>query len=75
MDKSKFKPETNDQKIKRLKEEREKYSEKLTYLYKGFRGVIHENSASEMRYTTIKVYEAHLHSIEEELKSLGVKLD
>ena len=69
------KNETEPQKIKRLFEEREKYQLKLKDLYRHFRGVIHEDSASEMKYTTIKVYEAHLHSIEDELKSLGQKLD
>lgn len=62
------------------KEEQEKYDhlvaehkrivEKLEHLHRGFRGVKHEDSASEMKYTTIKVYEAHLMSIEDEMRAL-----
>ena len=65
---------TKEQKIKKLLEDKEKYQTKLNDLYKHFRGVIHEDSASEMKYTTIKVYEDYLHSINEELKSLGQKI-
>lgn len=67
--------ETEAEKIKRLHSEREKYQTKLKDLYRHFRGVIHEDSASEMKYTTIKVYEAHVQSIEAELKQLGEKLE
>lgn len=56
-----------------LLEDRKKISEKLDYLYKGFRGVSHENSAAEMRYTTIKVYEAHLISIEKAIEEIEKK--
>lgn len=62
-----------EEKIKHLLEERKKYVDKLENLYKHFRGVSHENSAAEMKYTTIKVYEAHVQSITEELKQLGLK--
>ncbi len=58
------------QKYKYLVEEHKKIAEKLEYLHRGFRGVSHENSAAEMRYTTIQVYEAHLRSIEKEMKEL-----
>jgi hypothetical protein len=62
-----------DEKIKHLLEEKKKYEDKLTNLYKHFRGVSHENAAAEMRYTTIKVYESHLQSIKDELKQMGIK--
>jgi len=58
------------EKYKELEKEHKKIVEKLEYLYRGFRGVSHENSAAEMRYTTIRVYEAHLRSIEAEMKTL-----
>lgn len=48
---------------------RKTYDEKLQKLYFGFRGVIHENAASELRYTQIKVYEDFIRSIDEELKN------
>lgn len=52
------------EKYDKLVEEHKKIAEKLEYFHRGFRGVSHENSAAEMRYTTIQVYEAHLRSIE-----------
>ncbi len=63
---------TKDEKKKydTLVEEHKKVAEKLEFLHRGFRGVSHENSAAEMRYTTIQVYEAHLKSIEEAMKLL-----
>jgi Ni,Fe-hydrogenase III component G len=55
---------------KELLEKKEKYEAKLKELYKNFRGVIHEDSSSEMKYTQIKVIEGFLDSIEEELKQM-----
>ena len=60
-------------KYNHLVEEHKKIAEKLEYLHRNFRGVSHENSAAEMRYTTIQVYEAHLRSIEKEMKELEEK--
>ena len=62
-----------NKKIKHLLEELQKYEDKLKILYKGYRGVVHESAASEMRHTTVKVYESHVQSIKNELKSLGYK--
>ena len=67
--------QTREEKIKHLREERERLSEKVKFLRKNFRGVHHEDSASEMKYTTLKVYEAHLQSVEDELRALGEVLD
>jgi hypothetical protein len=58
---------TREEKIAKLKEEQAQLREKYDKLFKTFRGVIHEDSASEMKYTMIKVIEAHLASIHEEL--------
>jgi len=58
----------SDKKIQELKAKRDKYKEKLTNMYKNFRGVKHENSLSELRYSEIKVYEDLLNSVEEEIK-------
>ena len=66
---------TKDEKVKHasLMEEHKKIAEKLEYLHRGFRGVVHESASSEMKYTTIKVYEAHLISIEKAIKELEGK--
>lgn len=60
----------NKQKIEELKKKKSEYEEKLKKLYIGFRGVRHEDSASEIRYTHIRVTESFIQSIEEEIKSL-----
>ncbi len=70
MDKLKIQP-TKEQKITYLYGEKKRLALKFAELMKRFRGVHHEDSASEMKYTTIRVLEAHLHSIDEELRSLG----
>jgi hypothetical protein len=57
-------------KIQQLKKQKEEAEAKLANLYKNFRGVIHEDSSSEMKYTQIKVLESFIISIEEEIKSL-----
>lgn len=59
-----------NKRLKELKEKRDKYKEKLTEMYKHFRGVKHENSLSELRYSQIKVYEDMLNSVVEEIKKL-----
>lgn len=60
----------DSKKYKDLVEKRAQYEEKLRKAYVGFRGVRHEDSASEIRYTQIKVYESFIHSIDEELASM-----
>lgn len=60
-------------KIRELKSRRDKYKEKLTRMYKNFRGVKHENSLSELQYSEIKVYEDLLNSVVEELKLIENK--
>jgi len=66
---------TKEEKIKHLYEEKARLTERLGELYKRFRGLHHEDSASEMKYTTIKVFEAHVQSINAELRSLGEIVD
>ena len=57
-------------KLKSLKDKRDVYKEKLTEMYKHFRGVKHENALSELKYSQIKVYEDMLNSVVEEIKIL-----
>ena len=64
------KPLTKAQKIASLHTKREEIIAKLTGLYKNFRGVIHEDSSSEMKYTQIKVLESFIESINAEIKQL-----
>lgn len=59
-----------EQKRKELLQKRQETVSKLKELYKHFRGVRHENSASEIRYTQIRVLESFIESIDAELKSL-----
>ncbi|HSX49095.1 MAG TPA: hypothetical protein VLE44_02455 [Candidatus Saccharimonadales bacterium] len=61
------------QKLKELHQKRDDAIEKLENLYKNFRGVHHEDSASEMKYTQIKVMESFIESLNEEIKSLESK--
>lgn len=60
-------------KLIELKARRDKYKEKLTRMYKNFRGVKHENSLSELQYSEIKVYEDLLNSVVDEIKQLENK--
>ncbi len=61
---------TPEERIKDLQEKRVQYDTKLTAMYKNFRGVKHENSDSEIKYTMIKVYEDFIRSIDDEIKML-----
>ncbi len=62
--------EEQQKKYQELIEKKQRYEEKLKYLYKNFRGVIHEDSSSEIKYTQIKVYESFIISIEDELRAM-----
>ncbi len=66
---------TPEQKIERLTGERATLQEKFDKLFRTFRGVIHEDSSSEMKYTMIKVLDAHIRSIDEELKVLHATVE
>lgn len=61
---------TNKEKLIELHKKRDEVIEKLRGLYKNFRGVIHESSDSEMKYTQIKVLEGFIESLNAEIKSL-----
>jgi hypothetical protein len=58
------------QKIEELSQKKKFYEDKLAFLYRNFRGVHHEDSNSELKYTQIKVYEDFIRSIDAELKAL-----
>lgn len=54
-----------------LLEKREKARQRLAEATKNFKGVKHEDSASELQELQLKVARAHLVEIEKELKELG----
>lgn len=57
-------------KLQELIEKRDKYRQKLTGMYKNFRGVVHESAVSELKYSEIKVYEDLLNSVVEEINKI-----
>ncbi|HWA52419.1 MAG TPA: hypothetical protein VG895_05195 [Patescibacteria group bacterium] len=62
----KSKPE----KLKELHTKRDEIIAHLEILHKNFRGVHHEDSASEIKYAQIKVYESFVESLNTEIKQL-----
>ena len=64
---------TKAEKLIELHRKREETIEKLNGLYKNFRGVIHESSDSEMKYTQIRVLESFIESLNAEIKALEQK--
>jgi len=60
----------NTEKIKQLKEQLEKYRAILKDKMSRFRGVRHENSLSELRYTEVMVYKNRVEDLEQEIKKL-----
>lgn len=54
--------------LQELHQKRDETIKKLEELYKNFRGVKHEDSASEIKYTQIKVLEGFIQSLDEEIK-------
>lgn len=63
----------DQKKYDELVAKRDVYVAKLKERYKHFRGVIHESADSEVKYTTIKVYEGFIESINAELKAMEEK--
>lgn len=60
-------------KIAELEEQLAKYRAILKDKMSRFRGVRHENSLSELRYTEIMVYREMVRDLEKEIKSLKLK--
>lgn len=65
-----FKPMTKEDKLAELREKLDKYSEKLRWEMKGYRGVIHESAASEIKHDKVMVLRAMVSSLESEIKVL-----
>lgn len=60
-------------KLDQLKSELAKYKEKLAAKMKNFRGVKHESSLSELRYTEVMVLRDIVRSLENEIKEISKK--
>jgi hypothetical protein len=63
---------TKEEKLKELHKKRNEAIAKLEDLHKNFRGVHHEDSASEIKYTQIMVLESFVESLNAEIKSLEI---
>ena len=61
---------TKSQKLKDLHTKRDETIKHLEELHRNFRGVHHEDSASEIKYAQIKVYESFVESLNTEIKQL-----
>ena len=59
---------------KELKESLAKYEEKLRYEMKGYRGVVHESAASEIKHDKVMVLRAMVNSLEDEIKQIEKEL-
>lgn len=58
------------QKIIELKEKLKKWEEKLAWEMKGYRGVIHESAASEIKHDKVMVLKDMVLSLQQEIKNL-----
>ncbi len=64
-----------EEKLKELLAKKEKVLSQLRKKLIGFQGVVHEDSESELRDSDIKVLQAHLVSIQEEINKLEEGLE
>jgi hypothetical protein len=62
--------ETREQKLARLKAKLIEYEAKLASRMKGYRGVIHESAASEMKHQQVMVLRAMVTDLQREIKAL-----
>ena len=58
------------QKIKDLKQKLASYEEKLAHEMIGYRGVVHESAASEIKHDKVMVLRAMVEGLKEEIKNL-----
>ena len=58
-------------KYQELLEKKEQAKQKLAKALKNFKGIKHEDSVSELRDVQLKVRQAHLADIEEEIESFN----
>ena len=61
---------SQEEKLKKLKEDLVRYKAKLVEKTKNFHGVKHESSLSELRYSEVMVLRDIVRSLEQEIKQL-----
>lgn len=64
---------SQEEKLKKLKEDLIKYKAMLAAKMKNFRGVKHESSLSELRYTEVMVLRDIVRSLENEIQEISKK--
>jgi len=62
--------QTNEVKLKLLKEKLVKYEDWLAREMKGYRGVIHESAASEIKHSKVMVLKDMVNSLKLEIDNL-----
>lgn len=62
--------ETREEKITRLKAKLAEYEQKLAYRMRGYRGVVHESAASEMKHQQVMVLRVMVTDLQREIKIL-----
>jgi ribosomal protein L9 len=62
------------QKLEHLKQELVKYEGKLAEKLKYYRGVIHEDAASELKHAQVEVYRSMVYGLQNEIKQLEEKI-
>lgn len=71
---AKIAPISKEEKLNELRASLAKYEEKLRYEMKGYRGVVHESAASEIKHTTIMVLRSFVDSLKDEIKVIEKEL-
>jgi len=59
-----------EEKIKKLKEKLDEYEKKLAKEMIGYKGVVHESAASEIKHNKVMVLNAMVESLKEEIRNL-----
>jgi hypothetical protein len=59
-----------NEKLEKLKEELIVYEEKLRQKMLGYRGVVHESAASELRHTEVMVLKAMVRNLKIEIENM-----
>ena len=62
------------QKLEELKSKLKKYEDKLAEKLKGYRGVIHEDAASELKHAQVEVYRSIVYGLQAEIQQLEEKI-
>lgn len=60
-----------DNKIAELNKKLEYYEEKLRHEMLGYRGVVHESAASEIKHDKVMVLKAFVFNLKKEIATLG----